>query len=111
MRFWSRLLVPIAILIIVILIGTYSYHRVEGWRTLDSLYFTVITITTIGYGDFAPVTDAGKIITIIFPFLGIGIAFYLFSLLGRYAFSKHMRERLRDAGRLRSRSGIRKVKR
>jgi len=111
MRFWSRLFVPIVILIIVILIGTYSYQSVEGWRTLDSLYFTVITITTIGYGDFAPVTDTGKIITIIFPFLGIGIAFYLFSLLGRYMFSRQMRERLRDAGRLRGKRGVRKVNR
>ncbi len=110
MRFWSKLTVPIAILIIIILVGTYSYKNVEGWRTLDSLYFTVITITTIGYGDFAPATDTGKIITIIFPFLGIGIAFYLFSLLGRYMFSKHMRERLKVNGRLKNRRGVRRVR-
>jgi hypothetical protein len=110
MRFWSRLSVPIVILILLILVGTYSYHAVEGWRYLDSLYFTVVTITTIGYGDFAPATDTGKIITIIFPFLGIGLAFYLFSLLGRFAFSKHMRERLKVSGRLNGKRGVKRVR-
>ena len=110
MRFWSKLSVPIAMLVIVLLIGTFAYHNVEGWRCLDSLYFTVVTITTIGYGDFAPVTDVGKIITIIFPFLGIGIAFYLFSLGGRYIFNKHVRERLIESGRLNGKSGVKKVK-
>lgn len=111
MRFWSRLSIPIGILIIIILAGTFAYHSVEGWRYLDSLYFTVVTVTTIGYGDFAPVTDTGKIITIIFPFLGIGIAFYLFSMLGRYMFNKHMRERLMASGRLKGKSGVRRIKR
>jgi len=45
----------------VIVIGTVFYSRVEGWRPLDALYFTIITLTTVGYGDFAPKTDAGKI--------------------------------------------------
>lgn len=111
MRFWSRLSIPIVILIILILIGMFAYHRVEDWRYLDSLYFTIVTVTTIGYGDFAPQTDMGKIFTIIFPLLGIGLAFYLFSLIGRYIFSKHLRERLRDAGRLNGKRGVRRVKR
>lgn len=111
MKFWSRLSVPIAVLIIILLVGTLAYHQVEGWRYLDSLYFTVITVTTIGYGDFVPQTDLGKILTIIFPFLGIVMAFYIFSLLGRYMFSKNLRERLREAGRLNGKRGVRKIRR
>lgn len=111
MKFWSRLSVPITILVVVLLVGTVSYHYVEGWRYLDSLYFTVVTITTIGYGDFVPQTDLGKVLTIIFPFLGIGMAFYLFSLLGRYMFHKGLREKLKASGRLNGKRGIKKIRR
>lgn len=46
--------------------GTVIYHFVEGWSWLDSLYFSVITLTTIGYGDFSPQTDLGKIFTLLY---------------------------------------------
>lgn len=59
--------------IIILLIGTFSYHRIEGWRWLDSFYFSSVSLTTVGYGDLAPKTDAGKIFTVIYIFLGIGV--------------------------------------
>lgn len=55
--------------------GTVIFHFVEGWRILDSLYYSVITLTTVGYGDFSPQTDFGKVFTIIYVFTGIGIIF------------------------------------
>lgn len=54
-------------------IGTVFYHSVEGWGWLDSLYFCVITLATVGYGDFTPQTDLGKIFTMIYLVLGIGL--------------------------------------
>jgi len=45
----------------------------EGWTWLDALYFSIITLTTIGYGDFSPQTDMGKIFTIFYIVIGIGI--------------------------------------
>lgn len=56
----------------LLLIGTIFYHQVEGWGWLDSLYFCVITLATVGYGDFSPQTAAGKIFTMIYILLGIG---------------------------------------
>ncbi len=58
---------------IILAIGTVTYHYLEGWSWLDSLYFSVITLTTIGYGDFSPVTDAGKIFTLIYIIIGLGV--------------------------------------
>ena len=58
---------------LILFTGTLFYHFVEGWRWLDSLYFSVITLTTVGYGDFAPQTDAGKLFTIVYIFIGLGI--------------------------------------
>ncbi len=61
------------IFIIVLLIGSTVFYSVnENWSILDSLYFSVMTMATIGYGDLVPTTAMGKIFTIIFTFLSIG---------------------------------------
>lgn len=67
--------VRLLLLLTATLIGTASiaYHYVEGWRWLDSIYFSVITIATIGYGDIVPKTDPGKIITVIYVLCGLGL--------------------------------------
>ena len=54
-------------------LGTWFYARVEKWSILDSLYFSVITLTTVGYGDFSPQTSAGKIFTMIYVLIGLGL--------------------------------------
>jgi voltage-gated potassium channel len=56
----------------ILALGTWFYARVEGWTWLDSLYFSVTTLTTVGYGDLAPQTAAGKIFTIFYILVGLG---------------------------------------
>jgi len=84
--------------LIVIVIGTAFYVKVEHWRILDALYFTIITLTTVGYGDFAPKTDAGKIFTMVYIFVGISLISGFIILLGEH--SKKVkplrRKRLKD---------------
>ena len=76
--------VPILIsLAIVIIIGTTLFHFVENWRWLDSLYFCVTTLTTVGYGDFTPQTDAGKIIFMFYILSGLGILFAFVNAFSR----------------------------
>jgi len=57
----------------VIGFGTVMYRVLEGWNWVDCLYFSVVTITTVGYGDIAPTTSAGKIFTIFYIIVGLGI--------------------------------------
>ncbi len=56
-----------------LLTGTLFYRQTEGWSLLDSFYFSVVTLTTVGYGDLSPTTAAGKVFTILYIFVGLGI--------------------------------------
>ncbi len=56
-----------------IVAATFFYRWVEGWALLDAAYFSVMTISTVGYGDITPQTSAGKIFTIIYVLFGLGL--------------------------------------
>ena len=59
--------------ILAVLIGTIAFHYIEDFSWLDSFYFTGMTLTTVGYGDLVPITPFGKIFSVIYIFLGLGI--------------------------------------
>src|SRR3990167_3206490 len=82
---YHRRLAYITIVLILILFGSATfYHIIEKWRYLDALYFSAATMTTVGYGDITPKTDAGKIFTIAFAFAGVGMALYGLTLLAAH---------------------------
>jgi voltage-gated potassium channel len=69
----------------VLTVGTVFYHHVEHLRWLDSIYFSVVTLATVGYGDITPHTDAGKVFTIFFILVGVGILGTFVNLMIRRA--------------------------
>ena len=79
-----RLLYIIIVLLFILFGGATFYHLQEGWRYIDALYFSSLTMTTVGYGDFVPKTDVGKIFSIFYAFTGVGIALYGLSLLSAH---------------------------
>ena len=57
----------------IILLGVLVYSAVKDWKFLDVLYFTIITLMTVEYGDFAPQTMAGKVFPIVYIIMGLGL--------------------------------------
>lgn len=51
-------------------LGILVYRGLEGWQPLDSVYFMIVTSTTVGYGDFAPVSTAGRLFTCLYALIG-----------------------------------------
>ena len=68
--------------------GTIFYSLVEGWSPLDSLYFSVTTLATVGYGDFAPTTALGKAFTIFFVLAGVGVVVAFASEVARQTINR-----------------------
>lgn len=62
----------LAFTLAIVLWTSVFYRYVEGWSWLDSIYFSVVTISTVGFGDFPPETAAGKIFTMFYIVIGLG---------------------------------------
>ncbi|UZD90318.1 potassium channel family protein [Cognatishimia activa] len=78
--------------------ATVFYWLVERWSLLDSAYFVVVTAATIGYGDVVPQTSVGKLFTIGFVFVGVGL-FVVLATSVASEFYRHVKEdpMIRDA--------------
>ena len=63
----------ILLVIFTLSVGVWFYMSVEGLNIIDSLYLSIMTLTTVGYGDITPVTDSGKIFTSFYVLIGVGI--------------------------------------
>jgi voltage-gated potassium channel len=62
--------------VVAISLGTVAFHLIEGWSLLDSLYVTVQTVTTVGFGDVTPKNTHGRIFAIFFMLFGVGVVLY-----------------------------------
>ena len=75
----------------VIAIGSVVYMVLEHWGPIDAVYFCVVTLATVGYGDLHPTTDAGKIFTVIYILSGLGILAAFVTELARHRAVGHGR--------------------
>ncbi len=69
----------IALLILIVMVGTAGFHFLERVDIITSLYWTIVTIATIGYGDVVPHTMGGMIFSIIIIISGVSVALYTFT--------------------------------
>jgi voltage-gated potassium channel len=59
-------------LAVAVIFGTIGFHLVEGWSLADSLYVTVQTLTTVGYGDMPPRSGTGRLFAVLVMLIGAG---------------------------------------
>lgn len=73
----KNLILSFLLTLFIIFIGTTGYVLIEHWNILDALYMTVITLTTVGYGEVHDVSKMGRIFTIFLVFFGFGFIIYV----------------------------------
>lgn len=97
-----QLRISLALLLGLVIVGTIGYMTIEQYRPIDALYMTIITLTTVGFGEVQPLDPVGKAFTIGLIVLGVGIAAWAISnaaevMLGEAFWSSFQRRRIREA--------------
>jgi voltage-gated potassium channel len=73
----KHLVLSLLLTIFISIVGTTGYMLIEGWDLLDSMYMTIITLTTVGYGEVHSVSRTGRIFTMLLVFFGVGFCLYV----------------------------------
>ncbi len=69
-----EILLYLLAVVTVVLVGTLGFYGIEGWPLFDAFYMTVITLSTVGYGEVHPLTPHGRLFAVALIFLGVGVA-------------------------------------
>lgn len=80
----NRALIIFSTVTALFFIGVVGYMLLEGYNAVEALYMTVITLTTVGFAEVRPLSDAGRVFTIILLFLGVGTVAYSVGALVEY---------------------------
>ena len=80
------LLVPMFLLGILILVGTIGYMIIDDYTFLEGLYMIVITVSSVGFMEVKPLSDAGRVFTILLIVINIGLFTYFITLISHYLF-------------------------
>ncbi|MEM5947260.1 potassium channel protein [Spirochaetia bacterium 38H-sp] len=96
MNITLRILLAVSLIAILLGVGTLGYSTIEGWNIIDSLYMAIITLTTVGFSEVAPLSNTGKLFTIIYIIMGIGSAGFAITTLFGYIFEGPMMQTLKE---------------
>ncbi len=87
-----RFALALSLVALMTVIGAIGYMLIEHWSVLDAFYMSVITISTVGFGEVKPLSPAGRLFTIGLIVTGVGSAIYLFSVIGELVVEGRLRE-------------------
>ena len=93
--FKARIYVAIAMLLILLLIGVLGFKIISHYTWIDAIYMTVITITTVGFGEVQPLDEFSKIFTVFLILTSVIIVGYAISIITEYILSKNNIEELK----------------
>ncbi len=84
----EKIIYSVSLAVVMIIIGAFFYNLQEGWNWVDSVYFAVSTLTTVGFGDLHPTHPISRLFMIFYMLIGIPIMFYTITMLGIYSIEK-----------------------
>jgi len=84
LKLFSRLLIPVSMLLFMVLVGTAGFMLIEHFGFVDALYMSVITIATVGFGEVHPLSEAGRIFTIVLILVNLALFTYYITLITRF---------------------------
>jgi voltage-gated potassium channel len=87
-----RFALALSLVVLMTVIGAVGYMLIEHWSMLDAFYMSVITISTVGFGEVKPLSPAGRLFTIGLIVTGVGSAIYLFTVIGELVVEGRLRE-------------------
>ena len=93
--FRTKVYTAIFLLVAILIIGVSGYVFISGYSWIDALYMTVITMTTVGFGEVVPLDNQSKIFTIFLIFASVVIVGYAISVITEYIISKDHIEQLK----------------
>jgi voltage-gated potassium channel len=88
----KKLQISFMALLLIVVVGTLGFRWLEGFGYFESFYLTVITLSTVGYGDIYAYTWQGRLFTIILIIFGVGTMFYAGYLLAETMLEGHIRD-------------------
>ena len=83
------------------MIGTVVFHALEDWTYAESFYFSVVTVTTVGYGDIHPTNDASRMFTAFYVLFGVAVAIAVLGAIGGRYLDARFIDDLKHLGRRR----------
>lgn len=95
MIIYSKLKYPIFLLLMILTIGVVGYRIISEVSLIDALYMTVITVSTVGFGELHPFNETEKIFTIFLIITSIGIFGYVVSVISEYIANNDLVEELK----------------
>ena len=90
---WAGWRLAVALLALIIAVGTTGYILIEGWSAWDAFYMTMITVTTVGYREVHPLSRAGERFTVVIVTVGVATVLYTFSFLMAQVVEGDLQER------------------
>ncbi|MGC2063285.1 MAG: potassium channel protein [Thermodesulfovibrionales bacterium] len=95
MKLYKRLTGILLALAVILLIGLVGYSLIEGWSILEAVYMTVITLSSVGFMEVHPLSDAGRIFTMALILCGSGVLIYGISVITAFVVEGELTDALR----------------
>lgn len=88
----KKLFYTLIFLLIILLCGSAGFMYLEDKVFIDALYMTIVTVSTVGYGDMVPTSPGGKMFNILLIFVGVGYVMYMFGYIVEMMVGGELRE-------------------